>query len=305
VTILSVVVLVTVIFGHGPQGQTWNWHFLQIPNGLGWGDVAKGAEYGFLAFAGFEGAAALGEETANPKVEIPRAIKVAVAVVGVFYLLTIVSQSLGYGTDAKGVSAFVGGSPFNDLGRGYIGKVYADILVLMATISLLAISLGTASGAARILYALTRDATGVRGSGLTKLSKHGQPANALAVILLVILCGLVGQRLAGSTVLDATFYALTLGTISLLFAYVLATLGAIRFLFLSGEAKVPLWQLAIPIVGGGFVIYTIYENVARQEGAYRHFGWLVLAWLLVGTAIVALAPGLAGRVRAGLASSSA
>jgi amino acid transporter len=305
VTILSLVVLATVIFGHGPQGQTWNWHFLQIPDGLGWSDVAKGAEYGFLAFAGFEGAAALGEETSQPKVEIPRAIKVAVAVVGTFYILTIVSQSLGYGTDAKGVEAFVGGSPFNDLGRGYIGKIYADILVLMATISLLAISLGTASGAARILYALTRDATGVRGSGLTKLSRHGQPVNALFVILGVIGLGLVGQRLAGTDVLDATFYALTLGTISLLFAYVMATLGAIRFLFLSGKPKVPMWQLGIPIVGGAFVIYTIYENVARQEGAYRHFGYLVLAWLLIAAAIVAFAPGLAGRVRAGLASSSA
>jgi amino acid transporter len=305
VTILSVVILATVIFGHGPDGQTFNWHFLQIPDGLGLGDVAKGAEYGFLAFAGFEGAAALGEETSSPKTEIPRAIKVAVVVVGTFYLLTIASQSLGYGTDAKGVEAFVGGSPFNDLGQGYIGKIYADVLVLMATISLLAISLGTASGAARILYALTRDATGVRGTGLTKLSRHGQPANALGVILVVIAVGLVGQRIAGSTVLDATFYALTLGTISLLFAYVLATAGAIRFLFFTGEAKAPRWQIAVPILGGAFVIYTIIKNVFGQEGAYRNFGWLVLLWLLIGAAIVALAPGLAGRVRAGLAASSA
>jgi hypothetical protein len=68
---------------------------------------------------------------------------------------------------------------------------------------------------------------------------------------------------------------------------------------------VPVWQIILPIVGGAFVIYTIYENVARQEGAYRHFGWLVLAWLVIGGAIVALAPGLAGRVRKGLATSSA
>jgi hypothetical protein len=47
-----------------------------------------------------------------------------------------------------------------DLGKAYIGSVYADVLILMATVSLIAISLSTASGAARILYALNRDARG-------------------------------------------------------------------------------------------------------------------------------------------------
>ena len=50
------------------------------------------------------------------------------------------------------------GLPFSDLGTGYIGKWYADILNLMATISLFAISLGVASGGARIMYAQARDA---------------------------------------------------------------------------------------------------------------------------------------------------
>src|SRR3954447_6809886 len=98
VTILSLVTLVTLIFGHGPQGQTFNVHFLQLPEGADLGTVASAAVYGFLAFAGFEGAAALGEETDSPKTEIPRAIRVAIIVVGAFYLLTAAAQSLGYGT---------------------------------------------------------------------------------------------------------------------------------------------------------------------------------------------------------------
>jgi amino acid transporter len=304
VTILSVVTLVTLIFGHGPQGQTFNWKFLALPSGTDVGTVASAAVYGFLAFAGFEGAAALGEETDNPRREIPRAIKVAIIVVGAFYLLTAAAQSLGYGTSAAGVKAFAGGFPFGDLGKGYIGSVYADVLILMATVSLIAISLSTASGAARILYALSRDAAGP-GRGLAVLSRHGQPARALVTVLLLIAAGLVGQRIAGSSVLDATFYALTLGTISLLVAYVLATVGAIRFLFFAGAAKAPRWQVVIPALGGAFVIYTIYKNVVHVASPYSYFGWLVLAWLVVGAAIVALVPGLATRVRTGLASSAA
>jgi amino acid transporter len=304
VTILSVVTLVTLIFGHGPQGQTFNWKFLALPSGTDVGTVASAAVYGFLAFAGFEGAAALGEETDNPRREIPRAIKVAIIVVGAFYLLTAAAQSLGYGTSAAGVKAFAEGFPFGDLGKGYIGSVYADVLILMATVSLIAISLSTASGAARILYALSRDAAGP-GRGLAVLSRHGQPARALVTVLLLIAAGLVGQRIAGSSVLDATFYALTLGTISLLVAYVLATVGAIRFLFFAGAAKAPRWQIVIPALGGAFVIYTIYKNVVHVASPYSYFGWLVLAWLVAGAAIVALVPGLATRVRTGLASSAA
>jgi amino acid transporter len=304
VTILSVVTLVTLIFGHGPEGQTFNWKFLALPSGTDVGTVASAAVYGFLAFAGFEGAAALGEETDNPKREIPRAIKVAIIVVGAFYLLTAAAQSLGYGTSAAGVKAFAGGFPFGDLGKGYIGSVYADVLILMATVSLIAISLSTASGAARILYALSRDAAGP-GRGLAVLSRHGQPARALVTVLLLITAGLVGQRIAGSSVLDATFYALTLGTISLLVAYVLATVGAIRFLFFAGAARAPRWQIVIPALGGAFVIYTIYKNVVHVASPYSYFGWLVLAWLIAGAAIVALVPGLATRVRTGLASSAA
>jgi amino acid transporter len=304
VTVLSVVILVKVIFSSGPQGQTFTWNFLNLPSGSDVGVIAKAAVYGFLAFAGFEGAAALGEETSNPKTEIPRAIKTAVVVVGAFYLLTAASQSLGYGATAAGAKAFGAGLPFSDLGGGYVGKWYGDILDLMATISLFAISLGVASGAARIMYAQARDATGKR-TGLAGLTKHGAPGAALVVVLVIFLAALVGQQLAGSTVENATFYALQVGTVLILVAYVMATVGAIYFLFFRGEAKAPMWQLVVPVLGGAFVCYTIYRNVfVGQEGTFARLPFIEAAYLVVGLVVVLVAPGLAGRVRAGLAAGA-
>ncbi len=300
VTILSIVILAKVIFSHGPQGQTFTWNFLSLPPGSGIGTIAKAAVYGFLAFAGFEGAAALGEETTSPKTQIPRAIKTAVVVVGAFYLLTAASQSLGYGATAAGAKAYAAGLPFTDLGNGYVGVWYGDILDLMATISLFAISLGVASGAARIMYAQARDGTGSR-SGLASISKHGAPGNALAVVLLIFLGALVGQQLAHSSVINATFYPLQIGTVLILVAYVMATLGAIRYLFFTGEPKAPRWQLIVPILGGAFVCYTIYRNVfVGQVGTYHRLPYIEGAYLVIGLLIVCLAPGLAARVRAGL-----
>lgn len=305
VTILSIVILVKVIFSHGPAGQTFTWNFLALPTGGGVGTIAKAAVYGFLAFAGFEGAAALGEETASPKTEIPRAIRTAVIVVGAFYLLTAASQSLGYGATAAGAKAFGAGLPFSDLGGGYIGKWYGDILDLMATISLFAISLGVASGAARIMYAQARDATGKR-TGLAGLNHNGAPAAAMVVVLGIFGVNLILQQLVGESVLDATFQALQVGTVLILVAYVLATVGAIRFLFFSGEAKVPWWQLAIPVLGGAFVCYTIYRNVfIGQTGYLANMPYIEVVYLIIGLAVVLVAPGLARRVRAGLAAGMA
>jgi amino acid transporter len=304
VTVLSVVILAKLVFSHGPSGQTFTGNFLALPHGSGIGTIAHAAVYGFLAFAGFEGAAALGEETRSPKTEIPRAIKVAVVVVGAFYLLTAAAQSLGYGTNAAGVSAYTNGLPFSDLGKSYIGSVYADVLNLMATISLFAISLGVASGAARIMFAQARDATGKR-TGLAGLSKHGAPAAALVVVLAVIVVNLIAEQLGSVSVTNATFYALQVGTVLLLVAYLLATVGAIRFLFFRGERKVPLWQVAIPLLGFAFVIYTIIRNVfVGQVGTYTRLPYIELVYLVIGFVVVLVAPGLAGRVRVGMATTS-
>ena len=306
VTVLSIVILVKVIAGHGPHGAHFTVNFLVPDHGAGVSTIAKGAVYGFLAFAGFEGAAALGEETSNPKREIPRAIKTALVVVGAFYLFTIATQSLGYGATSAGAGRFAAGLPFTDLGSGYIGSWYADVLNFMATVSLFAISLGVASGAARIMYAQARDGTG-RKTGLAGLSRNGQPATALIIVLAIIGANLIVEQLVGEQVEPATFSALQVGTVVLLTAYVMAVLGAIRFLFLSGgEAKAPMWQIVIPVIGGAFVAWTLYRNVfIGQTGSLHNTPYFELVWLIVGVALVCLLPGLAGRVRRGLAAGNA
>jgi amino acid transporter len=302
VILLCAVIVVRLAVGDAPGEQSLNLDILRLPEGSDIGTIFTAAVFGFLAFAGFEGAAALGEETENPRREIPRAIKIAIGVVGVFYLFTMAAQSWGFGTDEAGVAAFTGTeSAYGELSKAYVGQVLSDALNLVATLSLFAILLGTANGAARILYALARDA-GVSG-GVGRLSRHGAPTTALGVVLGIVLLIVVGQRLVGSAVLDATFYALTVGTISLLVAYFMATLGALRFLFLRGERRAAPWQIIVPALALAFVVYVIWKNVIGVDPPYDRFWWIVGIWLLIGAAIVFLVPGLAARVTAGLRAS--
>jgi amino acid transporter len=299
VTILSVVIIVTLILGDGPHHRSFNFQFLSFEPGTGFSTISKAALYGFLAFAGFEGAAALGEETTNPKREIPRAIRVALTVVGAFYLLTIIGQSIGYGPSAADIRAFANGLPYGDLAQIYVDKALADVLNLAATISLFAICLGCSAGAARILFALARDGTG-KSTGLAGVSRRGAPVVALMVILTVVLGGMVGQRLANVGVVHATFYALQLGTLCILVAYLMATLGAIKFLFFDRRGSTPIWQIVIPGAGAVFVGYTLVKNVINEPFPYNRFPIVVGIYLLLGLIAVLVTPGLAARVRDGL-----
>ena len=93
-----------------------------------------------------------------------------------------------------------------------------------------------------------------------------------------------------------------LGTIALLVAYVLATAGAVKFLFF-GRVPTPKWQIVVPILALILVLYTIYKNAVGLDAPYSWFPYMVAAWLLIGLGIT-FRRGLTDRVRENLARAS-
>ncbi len=294
---LSLLILVRLLAGDAPGDQSFSFDFLSLPEGSTLDTVATASVFGFLAFAGFEGAAALGEETSEPKREIPRAIRIALIVAASFYLLTIVAQTLGYGTDTAGVAAFAGAeSPYGDLATAYVGAGLADLLNLAATVSLLSIALACLTAGSRVLYALARDAFGPHSLPARTSPRSGAPVSTIAICLLVYVCVMLAQRINGTDVLTATFYALTVGTLPLLVAYLLATTGAIRFLFFTSPRKAPAWELIVPLGGIGALGYTLYKNTFGLDFPYDRFPIVVLIWLLIPLSVVLLSPKIGSRV---------
>ena len=65
---------------------------------------------------------ALAGITLGPRA-VPRAIRIAIAVVGGFSLLPMAAQTLGYGTDDADIARFeAAASPYGDLGEAYVGS---------------------------------------------------------------------------------------------------------------------------------------------------------------------------------------
>jgi amino acid transporter len=147
IVIVVVVIFAKVLAGTAPNGQSFTLSPFTLPSGVGIGTVALAAVFGLLSFGGFEGAASLGEETNNPRRDIPRAIAAAVITMGVFYTIVMLAQTLGFGVDKQGTEAFAGSSsPLGQLSKSYVGPIMADAINFGVMVSAFASALGTATG---------------------------------------------------------------------------------------------------------------------------------------------------------------
>lgn len=300
VSVVLIAVLVVAIYirlssgahavggGSGLSGQVF-----VLPPGIGVSALALAATSGFLAFAGFESAGSLGEESLAPRRSIPRAILASVAFGAVFYVACMVAQSLGFGIDAAGVSAFRHSeAPLGDLADHYVGSTLATLLDAGAVFSAVGAGLGGVTVAARMMFAFGRDGLGVRRLGAVRRST-GVPARALAVEMLIGLALLAGFRLAGTAPLNVFFYLATLGVLCLLVMYVMTNLAAAWHL--------PRREIVLPLVGTAVAGFVLYHNVWPVPPApYRYFPYAVAGWLAVALVISAAVPGFVGRVSRGL-----
>ena len=301
VSVCLILVLMGAIFwrlaaGTAPGGQALSGRVFVLPPGVGVSTLALAATAGFLAFAGFESAGSLGEESVVPTRMIPRAIVTAVAFGAVFYVACVTAQSLGFGTGAAGVSAFRHSqAPLGELAQRYVGTPLASLLDLGAVLSALGAGLGGVTVAARMMFAFGRDGLAARRlSGVSAAT--GVPRRALAVEMLFGLALLTAFRLAGTSALNVFFYLATIGVLWLLVMYVLTNVAAARHL-----GRRSLWQVVAPAGGVLIAGFVLYHNVWPVPAApYEFFPYLALGWLAAGLIATAVIPGFSAKVDVGL-----
>src|SRR5581483_3767690 len=108
---------------------------------------------------------------------------------------------------------------------------------------------------------------------------------------------------AHATAEDSFLWSGTIGTLILLVAYVLATIGASVLVFVRRKLPVPMWQIVIPAAGLVVLGYTLYRNVyPYPTGAAFWFPVVSGAWLLAAILAVIVAPGAARRLGVALAA---
>jgi amino acid transporter len=158
----------------------------------------------------------------------------------------------------------------------------ADAINLGAMLSAFASGLGCAVGAARLLFAMGRDGFVTTRLGDTS-RRTGAPIVSLACVMAFAVIVGVALRINGTTSVNVFFYMGTIGVLSMLVAYIVVNLGAMRFLHLGRREA--LWRVTVPILAIAALVYVIYKNVwPRPAYPYDNFPLMVGGWLLLGIA---------------------
>jgi len=124
--VLLLVILACVILGKGGDSgvtlQPFNFHHAHSAH-----DFFYAMVFAFTGFIGFEAAAALGEESAEPLKMIPKAILTAVLVALVFYVFLTWAMSLGFGVQNASAWATNPGA-LDFLATKYVSSWFATLV---------------------------------------------------------------------------------------------------------------------------------------------------------------------------------
>lgn len=293
ILIVGVVVLSKLLGGTAPGGQTFTMSVFTIPPGSDISNVFLGVVFGLLSFAGFEGAATLGEETKNPRKDVPRAIIGTVLFGGLFFVVITAIEVMGFGTSDKEIAQFIASpSLMGDLGSSYVGPWIGHVITIGAAISAVSCALACTVGSSRLVFAMSRDGAGPKPLGAVS-NKHRVPARAVgALIVVFLLFFLVGSMVFHAAAFDLAVTAGTAGTLILLVAYFMTCVGSIKLLFFSGQKTVSRWEIVIPVLGVIVLGYTMFRNVFPfpegsawwGPGLFLGVTLLALIWVLAAPA---------------------
>jgi amino acid transporter len=264
----------------------------------GMSGVLFGVLYGVLLFTGFETSANLGEETAHPKRDIPRAVLISVLLVAGFYFVVSYAQVAGFGFDLDrmaenaGAPLFALASPSEAGGFG--SDLVRQLLEIVVVLDMLAVLIGVSVAGSRGLFALARD--GRLPAALARVSPRSTPLNATILVLLVYVAVLFVTLFVPSFVALPElphYFAVfswfsTLGSFSLAAIYLVLSLGALRGL--SDHPRIWAVWLAVLVsvlVTGAAIFGAVYKVQAPTIYAV----WTAVGVLVVGVILSFVAPG--------------
>jgi APA family basic amino acid/polyamine antiporter len=239
------------------------------PSAFGVMGLVSGASLVFFAFIGFDVVATTAEEAKNPQRDLPRGIIGSLAICTVLYVLVcIVITGMVKYTDINGEAALA--EAFRSVGR----SGFATLISAGAVAGLTTVVLTLMIGAARVVFAMSRDHLMPRQLGKTH-PKWGTPYR------LTIGIGVVVAIIAGVTPIGKLEEMVNIGTLA---AFTLVSI-AVPLLRKSRpdiqrSFRVP-WNPVIPILAALICVYLML-NLSLET-------WIrFLIWMVIGFALYAL-----------------
>jgi amino acid transporter len=272
--------LAFTILAKGAPGGDWHAHVFSPTAGpSGFGGVVIGTVFAVLAFTGFEAPAYLGEEAAKPRRTIPAAILLTTVLIGVVYVFFFYVTTVGYGLGNIGRLP-ADAAPWDTLGRHYWGSGPTILVDIASVVALIAGGLAAQNGAARMVYALGRDALLPRALGRT-LRRFGTPAAALTVMLVASVAMGLGFGF-GFQPLPAFSLLSLVVTLCALGVYALAQVALARYFWRLGAFN-PLWHGLLPTAAVAAIVYLFIKNISPKPPYPSDLAiWVSIGWAAAG-----------------------
>ena len=259
--------------------------------------ITYGIVYAGLIFVGFESAANLAEETAEPKRNIPRAIFYSVIAAGVFYVVLAWALLLAFGLNVaellKNFPPLYVATANPDFG----GDRFSELVQWLVVIDIAAVGLATATGTSRGLFALARDRH--LPSMLAAVHpRYKTPYVAVTFVavasIVVALIVRISSGLAPGTPTDPPGhwfpifqFGATIGAFMIFVVYLLIALTG--FKGQPGENRAGLALAGL--IAGATAVAALYGVIYKAPPVYwfDKIWWLALIWILIGIGVVLLA----------------
>jgi len=326
---------VTVLFKGGPDGylvsQTLSPSaaFSSLPaNAYGTqvaaGIAAIGIFFAFWSWIGYETTAVYGEESKNPKRNVPLATMIAVIGLGVFY--TFLSWAVVVGNGEKSVvETSAGANPIdiwlNLVNSNLGGTLATDVYKLLVVVGSFACALAFHNAASRYIYAMGRESVTpfVRRTIGAVNVKHGSPANAsflqsgITLVLTLLFLQFTnvytpdanGNMVATPDLIPyINLYGLLaiIGTAMILIVQTITSIAVIWYFWVKKEHQGNLvTTMLAPAIGALGMIYALYllwsnKDFAAGAAADSLVFKLTPLWV-IGTLVIGIVYALVVRAR--------
>ena len=278
---LAISILVKVGPGHYSAAVLWP---ASSPNGQ-FTDVTNALIYGITAFAGFETAAALGEEARNARRSIPASTIGIVIVTGLFYVLVVCAETFGVGRHDI-LSLTRQPNPLGYLTGRYWSPSALWVIDLVVVLTGLGFVTAAVNAIIRVLFAMGRER--VLPPSLARLSRRRTPAVAIGCVAVLALA--LGLPLTYAYGGARTFgYLAGAAGLSVVLIYLAVNLSVIRAFRTGFRAEFRVWRhLVIPAAAAVFFLFPLWGVLHPRGRAlmdllpFASLGWLGLGFIAAG-----------------------
>ena len=291
VAVIVIVDLFTTAKG-GANGQALSAFSFGHTLSGGFNGVFYGIILGVTSYIGFETAADFGEETANPRRNIPIAIIAATLFVVVFYLWTTYSMAIGFGVNngAKWGADPVG---LQTIANTYVAHWVGTLIEIGGMCAAFIVCVACVTAGTRTLFAMGREGV------LPRIFAHTHPrfktpiyATITVVIVASVMALIMGYPLAdsafGAPFSNYYFWA-TAGTLLVIVVYIMLCIGGIAFFRRTRDSRRwnPLVHVGVPVIGAIVFGAALYGSVhPTPPGILKWTPYLAIVWVLLGIGTV-------------------